>query len=510
MMKQETQQKLLGLECYVQGINATPAFIRAADVTGILNMQRRHGFGYHSFIYVFRNDYAYIRYSIADLNRLAAIVIPRCLKDRTYSDRLLAMTREEEAPLYAFIDNNLRSDPGRLEHLSDTVLIAEYRELADIFYSAFTTSHIIESIALTTDTSLRDQIRTETTDSVSENAFPKLFADLMQPVDGSYLGEYTQDLYAIHSLIARRPACLRLLRNSRFVDLNRAIRNDPMLADRFQKHLSRYFWIESNWRGASTYTAVKALRRIKDVLRTDVERSRPAYFVAVKKKKKQLLRRYPLSRYSRQMIRLTETVTKWQDDRKRAIVHGVWAMDRYLALLARRFGLKQRELRYLLPHETTRERLASSSLGAELHTRRKLCVLLAHKKEFVILTGSAAERAAGILSVKEHRVFDEIDGITASLGSAIGKVRLCLRLSDIKKIQPGEILVTMMTRPEFVPAMKKAAAVVTDEGGLTSHAAIVSRELKKPCVIGTKIATTVFKDGDIIEVNANHGWIRRI
>jgi pyruvate,water dikinase len=67
-----------------------------------------------------------------------------------------------------------------------------------------------------------------------------------------------------------------------------------------------------------------------------------------------------------------------------------------------------------------------------------------------------------------------------------------------------------MTRPDYVPAMKKAAAIVTNEGGITCHAAIVSRELGIPCIIGTKIATEVFKDGDVVEVNANHGWVRRI
>ena len=65
-----------------------------------------------------------------------------------------------------------------------------------------------------------------------------------------------------------------------------------------------------------------------------------------------------------------------------------------------------------------------------------------------------------------------------------------------------------MTRPEFAPAMKNAVAVITDEGGITCHAAIVSRELKVPCVIGTKIATKILHDGDEVEVKADHGLVR--
>jgi pyruvate,water dikinase len=73
--------------------------------------------------------------------------------------------------------------------------------------------------------------------------------------------------------------------------------------------------------------------------------------------------------------------------------------------------------------------------------------------------------------------------------------------------QEGEILVTGMTRPEFVPLMRRAAAIVTDEGGITCHAAIVSRELNKPCIIGTKFATHILKDGDEVLVDANQGII---
>ena len=65
-----------------------------------------------------------------------------------------------------------------------------------------------------------------------------------------------------------------------------------------------------------------------------------------------------------------------------------------------------------------------------------------------------------------------------------------------------------MTTPDFVPAMRKAAAIITNEGGITCHAAIVSRELGKPCITGTKIASKVLKDGDMVEVDAEKGIVR--
>ena len=77
-------------------------------------------------------------------------------------------------------------------------------------------------------------------------------------------------------------------------------------------------------------------------------------------------------------------------------------------------------------------------------------------------------------------------------------------MNDFKK---GEILVSPMTMPDFVPVMKKSAAIITDEGGITCHAAIIAREFKKPCIVGTKNASEVLQNGDLVEVNADKGIV---
>lgn len=102
---------------------------------------------------------------------------------------------------------------------------------------------------------------------------------------------------------------------------------------------------------------------------------------------------------------------------------------------------------------------------------------------------------------------EEIRGNIGSPGKIKGRVKIIMNAHNNPDFKKGDILVTGMTRPEFVPLMKKASAIITDEGGITCHAAIVSRELKKPCIIGTKIATKVLKDGDLVEVDANKGLV---
>jgi len=100
-----------------------------------------------------------------------------------------------------------------------------------------------------------------------------------------------------------------------------------------------------------------------------------------------------------------------------------------------------------------------------------------------------------------------LTGSGASPGIGTGPVRIAKTPKEIGKVKIGDVLVSVMTSPDFVPAMKKAAAIVTDEGGQTSHAAIVSRELGIPCVVGTKKATSLLKDDQIVTVEGKKGFV---
>ncbi len=102
----------------------------------------------------------------------------------------------------------------------------------------------------------------------------------------------------------------------------------------------------------------------------------------------------------------------------------------------------------------------------------------------------------------------EIKGTIANPGIVRGRARVIMGRYDFHKFRDGDIIVTSMTSVDFVPIMERAAAFITNEGGITSHASIVSRELNKPCIIGTKVGTKILKDGDLIEVDANIGAVK--
>ena len=127
-----------------------------------------------------------------------------------------------------------------------------------------------------------------------------------------------------------------------------------------------------------------------------------------------------------------------------------------------------------------------------------------------VYIGDKARRLAKKIEHTEIKLQTELRGQTGCVGRATGIVRIVIRPGDMAKMRQGDILVSIATDPDIVPAMKRAAAIVTEQGGVTSHAAIVSRELGIPCVIGTKIATKVLKDGDRVEVDATKGVVRKL
>jgi phosphohistidine swiveling domain-containing protein len=128
----------------------------------------------------------------------------------------------------------------------------------------------------------------------------------------------------------------------------------------------------------------------------------------------------------------------------------------------------------------------------------------------VLVTGKRMNELSKIFNPKPKKGINLINGMPACQGYFKGFARVVLEISSLSKLQRGEVLITSMTTPDFVVAMKRAGAIVTDEGGLSCHAAIVSRELGIPCVIGTKIATQVLKDGDMVEVDAQKGIVRKL
>ncbi|MBI4360278.1 hypothetical protein HY572_00730 [Candidatus Micrarchaeota archaeon] len=200
---------------------------------------------------------------------------------------------------------------------------------------------------------------------------------------------------------------------------------------------------------------------------------------------------------------LYQKLVAWRDLRKRLNFTALFGFDVLCRQWLKEQGIDPELFGAVWPFEVLEGRVLEKTLKA----RRVHGVLVwADVDSFDFLVGPAGAKKLAELDVGPKSEKLELRGQPACLGRVIASVRIVNDPSE--DFHAGEILVTAMTRPEFVPLMKKAVGIITDEGGITSHAAVVSRELNKPCIVGTQVATRKLRTGDVVELDAFHGLVR--
>lgn len=290
-------------------------------------------------------------------------------------------------------------------------------------------------------------------------------------------------------------------------------KDSKVTQSKLKEHAQKYHWITNTYREAVKLTPAyfrKKMREIKNPLeklaRMREEESRR------KKKQTALLKEGGFSQKELTVAHLASQATILHDLRKKYNLIGNYYLFQFLKEFSKRTNYPEKELAFTIYDEMVNILEGKEISHEKLKSRQQCCVELIERDSLKILGGEEAEKLYELIEKADSPKGEikEFSGMIASPGKVQGVARIITDVSKAKKFNPGDILVTSMTRPEFVPLMKKAAAVVTNEGGITCHAAIVSRELGIPCIIGTKIATKVLKEGDIVEVDGNKGIIRRL
>lgn len=224
-------------------------------------------------------------------------------------------------------------------------------------------------------------------------------------------------------------------------------------------------------------------------------------------RKQELVKELDLPSDLQTLLTITDDFAAWQDERKKGTFFATHAFTLLLREISQRIGYSLEELVYALPPEME-EVMARKVSSTELHQRIEYCMVLWVGDEYEVITDQDLIRELDEIGTGKTEHAEELRGFAASRGVAQGTVRVIESAQEIGRVHEGDVLVAVMTRPDYLPAMKRAVAFVTDEGGITCHAAIVAREMNKPCVIGTKCATKVLKDGMKVEVNADEGVVR--
>jgi len=294
------------------------------------------------------------------------------------------------------------------------------------------------------------------------------------------------------------------------------IKNKVKQQQKLFLHTKKYEWLEYGMQGKTLDINYfeKGLLKIKRQGPAKVLQKLNQEITSLVKKRKQVINEYRLHVKHKRIFRIIQESFYTRLYSKDAQFFGYYCLEGLLKEVGRRTGLTLEQVRFLAPEDYKKALIWGKDFSEITNQRQKYSLHFSYGNKTVFYLGKEAKKIRKKLKfytekVGQH-VSDVIKGQPAYNGKVRGKVKIINTVPEMVKMHAGNILVSHMTNPGIVPVMKQAAAIITDLGGITCHAAIVARELKKPCVIGTKSATKVLKDGDVVEVDATKGTVRKV
>ncbi|MEI7621561.1 MAG: PEP-utilizing enzyme, partial [Candidatus Moraniibacteriota bacterium] len=230
------------------------------------------------------------------------------------------------------------------------------------------------------------------------------------------------------------------------------------------------------------------------------------YIKRVKVEKKQIIEQYKISKKDQRWFDIGADIVFIKYFRKGVFAESYYLVEFLLEEIGRRIGCSRKQVSNMLNSEVLAALKIGKFDGMIVDLRLKNSILF-HDAG---MTYAMPLGASKYLKVKTELGGELVMGQVAFIGRAVGIVKIVNVPADIEKMKKGDILVSRSTNPSLLSAMQKSAAFITDIGGLTCHAAIIAREMKKPCIVGTKFATQILKDGMFVEVDANKGIVKII
>jgi phosphohistidine swiveling domain-containing protein len=336
-----------------------------------------------------------------------------------------------------------------------------------------------------------------------------------------------QNKYIVHQLEERD-----LLRISKLIISNKKAKadlkkirkiQDIKLLDKYlnissaiNKYQANYFWTRNSWAHTTFVSKMQIIKSLQHLVFevSDVNQRLARlenYKADIRKQKKSIIHKHSMSIWLKDFFQLMALLTLWRDDRKAEMQKTNHYLEYIGTEIARRSKIKWTDINTCDPLAIKSIPVSNSLIKKHHNLFAKKYVLLWNGSKVVHCSAEKSKKLLNIFEASFKADSTKVNGMVACQGKVTAKVVVIDKKSEFKKMTKGAILVANNTRPDYVPLMKRAGAIVTNEGGITSHAAIVSRELGVPCVIGTKVATKVFKDGDLVEVIATHqGTVKKL
>lgn len=326
------------------------------------------------------------------------------------------------------------------------------------------------------------------------------------------------ELLEVLGIIKKHAKCQKLFKMKETGQLIVEIKKQfPKIWQKIQAHTKKYCWAYFVYEGPATDEKY-FIEFLQDFIK---KRINPAEELTKDNKYRQqtinqqraVLKTLKLNYYERQIAELAKDGVFYKAYRRELQSHSYYLIESLLSEIGRRLQLSLKQVRMLLPNEIGVALKNGASFLTRIQDRQRLLFFnYSVSGKTVCLSGAKARQfmQKNVIAEKFDLKADSFVGTSAFPGKVKGKVKIINYPSEIVKMAQGDILVATTTNPNLMPAIRMAKAIVTEEGGLTCHAAIVARELRIPCVVGAKAVAHALKDGDLVEVDADKGIVKRL
>lgn len=449
-----------------------------------------------------------------EFNKIAGEIIESALNNPEYMEKYFKILENRLSDLLKVVEKLKKTN---FKSLSDEELIllhnqayATYEELHGLhwiqtcldFGDNLFSKHLMEY--------LKEKIK-DNEDSVGD-----VFSVLTTPIEESNASLEYRNLLRIMSLIEQKPKMKKYFaKTDTTIILKNLDRIDRKIDRVLNEHVEKFGYLGynvsgPNWGKDYFVDIIGSLIRQKTKSMNLLKENNDNRNKLVKKQKN-LVQKYEISKKYQKLFEISKKIVYTKGTRKDSMFYFYSEIEKLYKEIGSRMFFSIRQVRYLYPHEFS-EILLKNKINSERLNKRinfSIHYSTGHYSKDMILEDDEARKFFSNINAIEEDIsgINILQGDCASPGRVRGEVTIVNVVEDLEKMKKGNCLVSIATTPDLVPAIKKASSIVTDIGGITCHASIISRELGIPCVIGTKIATKVLRNGSVVDVDATHGKV---
>lgn len=454
----------------------------------------------------------------AQLRAMVEAILQKVISAPAEIDKLHARTLQVNASYFNLAKKMEKID---YQHVNNRGIARWYKKImaAQILAHsmALTTTWLLDSDGEDFSNYLLNYLNKQISNLKIKNNPAEVFSVLTTPLKDSMARIEEKELLNIIIKIQKCVVAKRILSNKNVEWIEKNFERLPKdIQELILRHYEKWRWTPYTYIGPA-YELDYYLEIIAGLLRQKIQPKKLLCQYAMvheqnRKEQQVLFKKFKVDKQMRHIFKIAQDIIYIKGFRKDCLYYGGYVRDILLKEVARRLDVSLMQVKYFTPDEVVAVLGGHSFSIDELNERMKFSVIYMKNGKNTILLGKKAKRFLAKQIFEKIKIdnLKDIKGTCACPGKAKGAVKIVNLPEDMIKMNKGDIMISHTTFPALVPAMKKAAAIVTEDGGITCHAAIVAREMKKPCIIGAKNATQILKDGDAVEVNANHGIVRKI